>query len=180
MLSPDSESELPFPFPVFDPALVLLGGAVAVLVTVMVFPSASVVLSVKVVAEEPEDESLERMGDVVGDGEVDGVEPAGGRDGGTVLVSSNVLRDPVSAGDVVWPPLPPPAVGTVAVGLYPWKKLMVSPVFCGSDTRLDKVSESLNAMVALAGSVQLHKAPGWSVEGLPICEQMAHSWLAVQ
>lgn len=61
------------------------------------------------------------------------------------------------------------------LGEWPTKNCMLCPVLCGSEHILLSVLESLNATVADAALVQLQNEPGWSVEGSPSCEQMAHS-----
>jgi hypothetical protein len=50
---------------------------------------------------------------------------------------------------------------------------MLCPVLWGSEAMFARTVESLNATVADAELVQLQNEPGWSVEGLPCCEQMA-------
>lgn len=52
---------------------------------------------------------------------------------------------------------------------------MLCPVLLGNEHMLVRVLESLNATVAFDATVQLQYEPGWRVEGLPFCEQMAHS-----
>jgi hypothetical protein len=52
---------------------------------------------------------------------------------------------------------------------------MLCPVLVGREHMLVRVFESLNATVAEAALVQVQYAPGWSVDGFPDCEQMAHS-----
>ena len=69
-----------------------------------------------------------------------------------------------------------PTVATEeALGLWPAKNEMVCPVLWGSEAMFARLVESLNATVADAELVQLQYEPGWSVDGLPCCEQIAQA-----
>jgi len=61
------------------------------------------------------------------------------------------------------------------LGKWPTKNCMLCPVLFGSEHILVRVLASPNATVADAALVQLQYEPGWRVEGLPSCEQTAHS-----
>jgi hypothetical protein len=52
---------------------------------------------------------------------------------------------------------------------------MVCPVLWGNEAMFARTVESLNATVADAELVQLQNEPGWSVDGLPCCEQIAQA-----